>query len=145
MIQIALPAALFPPFPNHVMHRLLYVSSSGVASRSAQSSCYLFVFQTCCINHDTARNVDGLQMESHRLIHLWLPYNGICSRSLCKDAKNGCIPEMGHDMLGQKARSKKAQTPELQSTATVEYLYPDNPAVYDSIRFRHSSAIVTMS
>ena len=69
----------------------------------------------------------------------------ICSRSLCKDAKNGCIPEMGHDMLGQKARSKKAQTPELQSTATVEYLYPDNPAVYDSIRFRHSSAIVTMS
>ena len=52
---------------------------------------------------------------------------------------------MGHDMLGQKARSKKAQTPELQSILTVEYLYPDNPAVYDSIRSRHSSAIVTMS
>ena len=52
---------------------------------------------------------------------------------------------MGHDMLGQKARSKKAQTPELQSTATVEYLYPVNLAVYDSIRFKHSSAIVTMS
>ena len=68
-----------------------------------------------------------------------------CSKSLCKDAKNDCIPEMGHDMLGQKARSKKAQTPELQSTGIVEYLYPNNLAVYDLIRFRHSSAIVTMS
>ena len=47
--------------------------------------------------------------------------------------------------LRAKARSKKAQTPELQSTANVEYLYPDNPAVYDSIRFKHSSAIVAMS
>ena len=69
----------------------------------------------------------------------------ICSRSFRKDAKNSCIPEMVCDILEQKARNKKAQTPELQSTEIVEYLYPDNPAVYDSIRFRHSSAIVTTS
>ena len=54
-------------------------------------------------------------------------------RSLRKDAKNDCILEMGRDMLGQKARSKKTQTSKLQSTATVEYLYPDILAVYDSI------------
>ena len=45
--------------------------------------------------------------------------------------------------MGTEPHSEKAQTPELQFGKTAVYIYPDSPAVDASVRFTHSSVIVT--